>query len=243
MIKENIAKIHQQVQDACVRAKRDPFEITLVAITKNRGVEEIKEAIVCGITDIGENRVQEALLKYGDMRYACLPDRQAISDKPIKWHMAGHLQTNKVKDAVKIFDLIHSVDSLRLAQEIDKQARKINKIQGALLEIKTSPEETKYGISMEEAIGVAGQVAKLKNIRLSGLMTIAPLARDPEEARPYFKILKGLFDKINSLSNIDHRLSVISMGMTDDFVVAIEEGATMIRLGRAIFESQPDTRA
>lgn len=225
MIKDNLAKIRFRVQEACARAGRNPAEITLVAVSKNRGIDEIKAAISCGLTDIGENRVQEALLKFNLLRTAKL-----------RTHMVGHLQANKVKPAVRIFDLIHSVDSLRLAEEIDRQALKINKVQDALLEIKTSPEEAKYGIQPEEAIEIIGQITKLRNIRLRGLMTIAPLVDNPEQARLYFKILKELFNKVNLLSTIGYRLSAISMGMTDDFQIAIEEGATMIRLGRAIFE-------
>lgn len=227
MIKDNFVKISQQTQAACARSGRSPSEVTLVAVSKNRGLGQIKEAIACGLTDIGENRVQEAILKFNLLRTA---------NSKLRTHLVGHLQTNKAKEAVKIFDLIHSVDSLRLAEEIDKQALKINKVQDALLEIKTSPEEAKYGIAPEETIEIAGKIAKLKNIRLCGLMTIAPLVNGPQESRPYFKTLKELFDKINSLPIIDHKLSVISMGMTDDFQIAIEEGATMIRLGRAIFE-------
>ncbi len=228
MIKDNVAKIRCQIRQACVKAGRDPSEITLVAVSKNRGPEAIREAVSCRITDIGENRVQEAATKYNNLQFP-------LGHQP-KWHLVGHLQTNKVKEAVKIFDLIHSVDSLRLAEEIDKQALKLDKVQDLLLEIKTSPEETKYGIKPEEAIEIAGRIARLSNIRLCGLMTIAPLMDNSEGARPYFKTLKGLFDKINSLAAISHKLSIVSMGMTDDFAVAIEEGATMIRLGRAVFE-------
>ncbi len=224
MIKDNVAKIHCQIQEACARTGRSPSEITLVAVSKNRGIEEIKEAIACGLTDIGENRVQEALLKFNILR---------TPNSLLRTHMAGHLQANKVKDAIRIFDLIHSVNSLRLAEEIDKQALKINKVQDLLLEIKTSPEETKYGIAPEEAIEVIGQITKLSNIRLCGLMTIAPLVDKPEEARPYFRMLRELRDKLLTPNS---QLRTLSMGMTDDFQIAIEEGATMLRLGRAIFE-------
>ena len=156
----------------------------------------------------------------------------------IRWHMVGHLQTNKVKDAVKIFDLIHSVDSAHLAAEIDKQALKINKIQDILIEIKTSPEVTKSGIKPDEAIEVIKEIDKFKNINIKGLMTIAPLADDPQKARPYFRMLRELMDKINALHVTPNRLHVLSMGMTDDFEIAIEEGSTMVRLGRAIFETE-----
>lgn len=201
-----------------------PAGVIIVAVTKGRSIAEIKEAIEAGITDIGENKVQEALLKYSE-----------LAGQPVKWHMVGHLQANKAKDAVKIFDLIQSVDSPHLAVEIDKQAGKINKIQDVLIEIKTSPEATKSGLKPEEAAAVIKEIAKLKNINIKGLMTIAPIVDDPEKARPYFRMLRELKDRINQLMTNDQRLKTISMGMSDDFKIAIEEGATMVRLGRAIF--------
>jgi pyridoxal phosphate enzyme (YggS family) len=150
--------------------------------------------------------------------------------------MVGHLQTNKVKDAVKIFDLIQSVDSLHLAEEIDKQAAKINKIQDILIEVKTSPEATKFGLQLEVVIEVIKGITKLKNLNIKGLMTIAPIVDNPEKARPYFRLLRELGDKINESRITNHESRILSMGMTDDFEVAIEEGANMVRLGRAIFD-------
>jgi len=201
----------------------------LVAVSKNRTLEQIKEAIGDSISDIGENKVQEALIKYSAIRNTQYAQR-------IKWHLVGHLQTNKAKDAVKIFDLIHSVDSLRLAQEIDKQAAKINKVQEILIEVKTSPEEAKSGLQPEEAIGVIKEISVLKNIRILGVMTIAPLVDDPEKARPYFRILAELKEKINALGATQNPIQVLSMGMTNDFEIALEEGSNMLRIGRAIFE-------
>lgn len=230
MIKENLLRLREAI----------PAGVTIVAVSKGRSIEEIKEAVRAGVTDIGENKVQEALLKYRELQ---APNSQLPT---IKWHMAGRLQTNKAKDAVKIFDLIQSVDSLHLAVEIDKQAAKINKIQDILIEIKTSPEATKSGLSPEQAIPVIKEIAKLKNISIKGLMTIAPAVGDPEKARPYFRMLRELQDKIRfavcglrfaSLTANRYPLTILSMGMTDDFKVAIEEGATMVRLGRAIFEA------
>ena len=229
MIRENILEVRKRIEAACLRTKRDPAAIKLIAVSKGRSVEEIREALSSGLTDIGENRVQEALLKYSDKRLA-------LGDMPMQWHMIGHLQTNKVKEAVKIFNLIHSVDSLRLAEEIDSQASKINKIQDILIEVKTSPEATKFGIKPDELTGFIKEVSGFKNINISGLMTIAPLVNNAEEARPYFRNLKELKDKVNLLSVLCYPLSVLSMGMTDDFEVAIEEGANMIRVGRAIFK-------
>lgn len=231
MIKDNLSKVYQRISFACSKINLRADSVTVVAVSKGRTVAQIKEAIQAGITDIGENNVQEALFKFKEL--------STIDYGPsvLKWHMVGHLQTNKVKQAVKNFDLIQSVDSIHLAAEIDKQAAKINKIQDILIEIKTSPEATKFGIKADNAIEVIKEIAEFKNINLKGLMTIAPLADDPQKARPYFRQLRELRDEINRLSTIDYRLSTLSMGMTDDFEIAIEEGSNMVRLGRAIFES------
>jgi hypothetical protein len=229
MINENILKIREQIASACSRANRDSAEITVVAVSKNRLPQQIKEVIEAGIYDIGENRVQEALLKYNSVLGTPYTVRT-------NWHMVGHLQTNKVKEAVKFFACIQSVDSLRLAKEIDAQAAKIGKIQDIMLEVKTSPEATKFGLRPQEVLGASEEFARSRNLRVLGLMTIAPLLDDPEQARPYFRKLRGLRDEIDRLSVFGYRLSVLSMGMTDDFEVAIEEGSTMVRLGRAIFE-------
>jgi hypothetical protein len=223
-IGDNIAKIKERISLACARANRAPGPIAIVCVTKNRTLPQIKEAIQAGITDIGENKVQEAFLKISELSTCELKNLRAP-----KWHMVGHLQRNKVKEALKIFDLIHSVDSLHLAQEIDKQAAKINKIQDILIEVKTSPEATKFGLKPEEVIEAAKEMAKFKNINIKGLMTIAPIVDNPEKTRPYFRLLRELRDKINGVW-------VLSMGMTDDFEVAIEEGSDMVRIGRAIFE-------
>lgn len=209
MIADNVRKVKEHV----------PKGVVVVAVAKNRSLNEVKAAVAAGLNNIGENRVQEALLKYSDFR-------------PEKLHMVGHLQTNKVKDAVKLFDLIHSVDSVHLAREIDKQAKNLNKVQEILLEVKTSPEASKFGFSPEVVEQAVKELICLRNIKLRGLMTIAPLSRGPEEARPYFRQLREIRDNINE----QNELNVLSMGMSDDFEVAIEEGATMIRLGRAIFE-------
>jgi pyridoxal phosphate enzyme (YggS family) len=227
MEKENILTIRQRIARASSNINQDPGRITVVAVAKGRALEQIKEVIEAGITDIGENRVQEAVLKYDSVRatpYAVQP----------KWHMVGHLQTNKVKDAVRIFDLIQSVDSLRLAEEIDKHASRTGKTQNILIEIKTSSEDSKSGLNPDGAIEVIKVIGKLKNINILGLMTIAPLAADPEDVRPYFRKLKELLNNLNLILNTQY--SILSMGMTDDFEVAIEEGANMVRLGRAIFD-------
>ena len=172
---------------------------------------------------IGENRVQDALLKY-----------QAIGDRAA-WHLIGHLQTNKTRDAVKIFSLIHSLDSVRLAREIDKEASKLGKIQDALVEVNVSGEDSKFGIGPGELKDFLKEVALYPNINIKGLMTIAPMAGDPEKSRPYFRRLRELRDEVNTIRYMRYAIRDLSMGMTDDFEVAIEEGATMVRIGRAIF--------
>ena len=238
MIRENILEVRRRIEAACLKAKRDPATIKLIVVSKNRSIEEIKEALSAGITEFGENRVQEALLKYSDKRLA-------TGDTPIKWHMLGHLQTNKVKEAVKIFALIHSVDSPHLAEEIAKQAAKINKIQDILIEVKTSPEATKFGLMPDEVFDFLKAAQQLKNIAIKGLMTIAPVVSNPEEIRPYFRTLRELKDRIIQAPCLAGRQAgsklyapSLSMGMTDDFEVAIEEGSDMLRIGRAVFEGK-----
>jgi hypothetical protein len=230
MVNDNIAKVKKRVFSACSKVNRDPSGIKIVAVSKGRPVADIGEAISCGLMDIGENKVQEAILKYNSLQ----PVTHNL--RSIRWHMIGHLQTNKVKDAVKIFDLIHSVDSLRLAQIIDKEAAKINKVQEILLEIKTSPEESKTGIKPEEAEGAIKEISLLSNISFGGLMTIAPAVDNAQEARSYFRKLKDLREKINNMPLAISHMPYLSMGMTDDFEIAIEEGADIIRIGRGIFE-------
>ncbi len=229
MINDNLLRIRERIVRASKGCGRDNDPITIVAVSKGRSVREIREAVDAGIFDIGENRVQEALLKYKQLS----TDNCQLS--AIKWHMVGHLQTNKVKDAVRIFDLIHSVDSLRLAEAIDKEAAGAGKLQDILIEVKTSAEAEKYGVAPEAAGQLLREACGFKNIRVCGLMTIAPLLDSPEKTRPYFRKLRQLRDRIYDLRITDYGLRVLSMGMSDDFEVAIEEGATMVRLGRAIF--------
>ncbi|MDD5108076.1 MAG: YggS family pyridoxal phosphate-dependent enzyme [Candidatus Omnitrophica bacterium] len=214
MIKDNIETVRRKIKEVCVRIGTDPEKITIVCVTKGRPVSQIQEAARLGFKDIGENRVQEALQKYEEI-------------PGVKWHMIGHLQSNKVKEALKVFDLIHSVDSVSLAQEINKQALKINKIQDILLEVKTSPESAKFGFSPQDLTSACAEIKELENVKIKGLMTIAPVVENSQQARPFFSELKRLRDKLNP----DW---LLSMGMSDDFEVAIEEGANIIRLGRAI---------
>ncbi len=227
MVSENIGKLKERICSVCSRVNRDPSSITIVAVSKGRPLEQVREAIDAGINDIGENRVQEAVEKFS---------RLPATGYRLRTHLVGHLQTNKVKDSLKLFNLIHSVDSSRLAQEIDRQAAGTNKVQEVLIEVNTSGEKFKFGLKPDEFIEVTKEISKFKNINIKGLMTVAPVVDNPEKARPYFKILRELRKKICELWSVDSGLWILSMGMTDDFEVAIEEGATMVRIGRAIFD-------
>lgn len=183
----------------------------------------IREAIGAGISDIGENRVQDAVSKFAEIGGA------------VRWHLVGHLQTNKVRDAVRIFSLIHSVDSIRLAEAIDKEAGKAGKKQDALMQVNVSGEESKFGMRPEDANDFLKKVLLYPNIVIRGLMTIAPDDKNPESARPYFRALRELRDRIRASHGGLDNFTMLSMGMTGDFRVAVEEGATHVRVGRAIF--------
>ncbi|KPK40833.1 MAG: hypothetical protein AMJ78_06755 [Omnitrophica WOR_2 bacterium SM23_29] len=224
MIYENLMHVRQRIGEAAGRGGRNGDEIVLVCVTKGVGITQIEEAVKAGVTDIGENYIQDAVKKFN-----------AIGRK-VKWHFIGHLQTNKVKDAVYIFDLIHSVDSLKLAQEISRQASKLGIIKDVLIEVKTSEEATKYGILPAGVSNLIEEVSTLPNLRVMGLMTMAPIVDTPEKARPYFRRLKELSQAIATKKIENVRMQWLSMGMTQDFEVAIEESANMVRIGRAIFE-------
>ena len=221
MIAENIAVLRQKIEETCIRSGRNPAEVKLIAVSKYFGVDKIIEAKNCGLTDFGENRAQELTLKYEKL------------GNVVTWHFIGTLQKNKVKYAVNAAELIHSVDSLELVEEINKRAEKIGKIQKILLEVKTSEEESKSGLETEnEILSLVKRCSELKNIELKGFMTMAPLTEDVNIIRKSFRDLRNLKDQIN---NIGYNLTELSMGMTSDFEIAIEEGATMIRVGSAIF--------
>ena len=224
MIAENIKAITRIITRSCEKSGRPASQVELVCVTKEATVEQMGEALSAGARIFGENRVRDAIAKHN-----------AIGNKA-SWHLIGHLQTNKVKDAVKIFDLIHSVDSVHLAQEIDKQAGKFGKVQDILVQVNTSGEESKFGVTPEAAIDILKAISLYPNIKIKGLMTIAPEVEDPETVRPFFRALRELRDKMDSLRLTAYSLKLLSMGMTNDFEVAIEEGATMVRIGRAIFQ-------
>ncbi|GMU95307.1 YggS family pyridoxal phosphate-dependent enzyme [Ignavibacterium album] len=221
MIAENLARLKEKIDRKCEEVGRKSEEIKLIAVSKYFGVDSILEANSLGVKDFGENRAQELMLKY-----------EKIGDKVI-WHFIGTLQKNKVKYAVKAAEYIHSVDSIELLEEINKRASSLNKVQKILLEVKTSYEKTKSGLTNEEEIfKIAEQTKNYPNVNFVGLMTIAPLTDDENLIRKSFRALRLLKDKMNK-SGIN--ITELSMGMTSDFEIAIEEGSTMLRIGSAIF--------
>ena len=223
MIRENMEAVNKRIEKACLTAGRKREEPTLIAVSKTKPVELLKEAYDAGARDFGENKVQE------------LQDKIPQLPGDIRWHMIGHLQRNKVKYIVDKVYMIHSVDSLRLAEEISREAVKKEVTVKILLEVNIAEEESKFGTTTEEVASLAEQVAVLPGIRIMGLMTIAPYTESPEENRKYFKKLKQLSVDIEG-KNIDNvNMNVLSMGMTGDFEVAVEEGATYVRVGTGIF--------
>lgn len=224
MLKENLEEVEEKIAKACERAGRAREEVTLIAVSKTKPVEMLQEIYDEGIRDFGENKVQELTEKY------------EVMPKDMKWHMIGHLQRNKVKYIVDKVTLIHSVDSLRLAETISREAEKKGVTVPILIEVNIAGEETKFGLSSkEEVISLTEQIAALPNLSVKGLMTVAPPAEDPEENRPFFREIRQLSVDITN-KNIDNvSMEILSMGMTNDYTVAIEEGATMIRVGTGIF--------
>jgi len=222
-IRENIEAIKERIGEIAVKAGRKPDEILLVAVTKTRTAEEINEAIDAGITDIGENKVQELVGKY-----------EAV--KPVRWHMIGHLQTNKVKYIIDKVSMIHSVDSFRLAEEIDRRAAQHNKKMDILIQVNAAQEESKFGIASEEAGRLIEDILeKCPNVRIRGLMCIAPFEEDPEDVRVWFREVKTLYDRYGRLEHPNLEFQYLSMGMSHDFEVAIQEGSNLVRIGTAIF--------
>jgi len=211
----NVRDVNRRIERACERSRRSPDEVTLVAVTKGVETSAIRAAFDSGIRDFGENRVQEA-----EGKIAQLSDLKPA----VTWHMVGHLQSNKAKAAVELFDIIHSVDSIKLAEIL---GRRVEKPFPVLLEVNVSGEATKGGFSLNEITVAVNEIRQLPGLKVTGLMTMAPFVADPEEVRPVFRKLRELRDSLG----LEH----LSMGMTDDFEVAVEEGATMLRIGRAIF--------
>jgi len=223
-LKQRLEHIKERIRQAAKSCNRNPDSIRLVAVSKTVPAETVKEAIEAGATILGENYVQDAREKF-----------DALVHYPVSWHFIGHLQSNKAKYAVRLFDLIHSVDSLKLARALNKEAKKVDKIQPILVQVNISGEDTKSGISAEDAPGLISEISHLKNLSIKGLMTMPPYFYQPEKVRPYFAALRELRDQMKKQSLPNVSLEELSMGMTGDFEVAIEEGATLVRIGTAIF--------
>ncbi|MFH1683558.1 MAG: YggS family pyridoxal phosphate-dependent enzyme [Candidatus Margulisiibacteriota bacterium] len=221
-IQENLQIICSRIAKAAESVGRNPNEITIIGAVKNQPTEKIIQALEAGLRNIGDNKVQEAKARFDEIK-ARFPN--------VTWHMIGHLQRNKVRQALDVFDIIQSLDSERLAGEIQAKAKEVS----VLVEVNTSGEETKYGIPADSTIDFLKKLSKFGNIKVQGLMTIAPLIDDPEKVRPYFKKLKDLSENIKNLNLPNIEMKYLSMGMTDDFSVAIQEGSNMVRIGRALF--------
>lgn len=222
-MEQNIAQVRQNIAQATKKAGRNPEDILLLAVSKTKPVEQIKEAVSYGLTSLGENKVQEIMDKYEPM------------GEGIHWHLIGHLQTNKVKYIIDKVDMIHSVESIRLAEEIEKRAAAKNKVMDILVEINIAQEESKFGIPVNEVESFLQELSKFSHICIRGLMTVAPFVENPEENRLYFRKMRELLVDINAKKIDNINMDVLSMGMTGDYMVAIEEGATIVRVGTGIF--------
>ena len=223
MVTENLQLVEEKIQKACQRARRSREEVTLIAVSKTKPAEMIREAIQCGINTFGENKVQELL------------EKQTILTEDLNWHLIGHLQRNKVRQVVGKVKRIHSVDSLRLARQIQTEYEKKNMTADILIEVNVAGEESKFGFMPEETEDAIKEIADFPNICVRGLMTIAPFVENAEENRVHFRNLRKLLVDINGKNNDNISMSELSMGMTGDYEVAIEEGATYVRVGTGIF--------
>ena len=223
-MKTRLESVLTRIKQAAASCKRPAESIRLVAVSKTMPVDVVKEAIDAGVTDLGENYIQEARDKFN-----------ALATYPASWHFIGHLQSNKAKYAVRMFDLIHSVDSLKLAKELNKYAQKIDKLQSILIQINVAKEDTKSGIYVEDTLQLVNNISKLEHLCVKGLMTMPPYFNAPEKVRPFFKALRELRDQIRAEGIPAISMDELSMGMTGDFEAAIQEGATLVRIGTAIF--------
>jgi hypothetical protein len=235
-ISERIKKVKDTVNAACSRAARDPADVKLIVVTKSASFEAIKEVIQLGMTDLGENRVQQLkkvtaqvddLLKQRDGN-ASLPEK-------VNWHMVGHLQRNKVRQVLPLVSFIHSVDTLRLAEEINSASTKLNLLPKVMLQVNTSDEPQKYGVPVGAAIHLAEQIETLPNLKLIGLMTMAPLTHNKDVIRTCFVRARELFIEMKGEKIVGPQFNELSMGMSSDYQIAVEEGATILRIGSAIF--------
>ena len=224
MIPENIEQVRERIRATCFRCGRNPVDVTLVAVTKTFGADVIRAALAAGVSDFGENYVQELSEK-----------RQQLNDPAIRWHFIGHLQSNKVKYIAEYIHLIHSVDNVRLAEELQKRAEKINRDIDILVEVHTTDEATKYGVPPEQTVELVKAISAFPRVRVQGLMTMGPFSDDPNDSRQSFRTVAELKKQIEREGIPGVSMRHVSMGMTHDFEVAIEEGATIVRIGTAIF--------
>jgi len=221
---KRLQTVKNRIQTAARACGRNPGTIRLVVVSKTVPTERVRQAIQTSATILGENYIQEARTKFND-----------LATTPVSWHFIGHLQSNKAKYAVRLFDLIHSVDTLKLARELDKQSRKINKIQEILIQVNISEEASKSGVNVKDTLTLLKDISRLENLSVKGLMTMPPYFNAPEKVRPYFAALRNLRDRLEQQGLLNVGLNELSMGMTGDFEVAIQEGATLVRIGTAIF--------
>ena len=223
-MKDRIEHVLERIRQAAIACHRPETDIRLVAVSKTMPVEDILEAIEAGMTDFGENYIQEAREK-----------TVSLARYPVTWHFIGHLQSNKAKYAVRIFDLIHSVDSLKLAAELDKCAKRTDKVQAVLIQVNVAREDSKSGVYVEDILPLLREISPFKNLAVKGLMTMPPYFNAPEKVRPFFAALRKLREQIRDENIPNISMDELSMGMTGDFEAAIQEGATMVRVGTAIF--------
>ncbi len=232
-IAENLKRVQDRIAEAAGRSGRSFDDITLVAVSKTKTAREIEEALKAGVGIIGENRVQEA-----ESKWSAISKDSCGENSPVSWHLVGHLQRNKVKKALQIFDLIHSMESIRLARETDEKAKAMGVVAPALVQVNTSGEETKFGLEPEEVIDFLGAISRFDNLKIKGLMTMGAFLPNPEDVRPCFVNLRKLKEEVQR-AHIPHTdMELLSMGMTADYEVAIEEGSNMVRIGTAIFGSR-----
>lgn len=227
-IKDNISYVREILYVLAKRFGRDSEEIRLVCVTKETNLSQINEAIEANVTDFGENRVQEAKGKIISI------------DKPVRWHMIGHLQRNRVKETLRLFDFIQSIDSIELADVINLEAKRLSKTVDILVQVNTSGETSKFGIGTDEAVKLISHILTLKYVRLLGLMTIAPFSDNAEDSRGYFTLLKKLAEELKKQFSDNINMGILSMGMSSDFEVAVEEGSNMVRIGTLIFKSDTE---
>ena len=223
-MKTQINTIRDRIRSTALAAGRQPETVRLVAVSKTVPAERVREAVANGVALLGENYIQEAREKI-----------ETLSDLDVAWHFIGHLQSNKAKYAVRLFDMIHSVDSLKLARELDNQAAKNGKVQDILIQVNTSKEASKSGVYEEEALALVRQASRMEHVCIKGLMTLPPYFNAPEKVRPYFRALRELRDRLRNEALPGVSMDELSMGMTGDFETAIQEGATLVRIGTAIF--------